>query len=77
MARKGAVVQMYDSVSYHLVREWKGVTKDMGDPIVGLDFVDGKLCTCSARGKIVITDLTKEDNCKSCYMVSTECNIEC
>jgi hypothetical protein len=70
VARKGGVIQMYDGNSYQLVREWKAVTKDVGDPIIGLDFVDGKLCSCSVKGKVLIGDLTKDDdNSKYCYMV--------
>jgi hypothetical protein len=62
VARKGGIVQMYDTVGFTLVREWKPATSSCTEPIVALEFVDGKLCTCTVSGHIVIRDLDSPDS---------------
>lgn len=52
---------MYDAESCALLREWKPATVPCTEPIVALEFIDGKLCTCTVSGHIVVRDLESED----------------
>lgn len=62
VARKGGVVQMYDLNSLQLEREWKGHCKEVNDPIIGLEFLNDHLYTCSAMGRVIVRDLLDEDS---------------
>lgn len=45
-----------------LETEWKGASKKATDPIVGLEFANDKLYSCSAHGRVIVRDLQSEDS---------------
>ncbi|KAK9369567.1 hypothetical protein V1509DRAFT_619842 [Lipomyces kononenkoae] len=58
IARKGGIVQLYDIEPPHaLFVEWKDMTHPADDAFVGLEYVEGKLSSCTATGKLVMRDL--------------------
>ncbi|KAK9239165.1 hypothetical protein V1525DRAFT_449219 [Lipomyces kononenkoae] len=58
IARKGGIVQLYDIDSPHTpFVEWKDMTHPSDDAFVGLEYVEGKLSSCTATGKLIMRDL--------------------
>ncbi|KAK9460354.1 uncharacterized protein V1516DRAFT_676403 [Lipomyces oligophaga] len=58
IARKGGQVQLYDvQPPYSLFMEWRDVSHQPNDAFVGLEYVEGKLSSCTSRGKLVMRDL--------------------
>jgi hypothetical protein len=48
---------MFDAETYQLTKQWKPVSTPFAQPIVGLEFVGGMLCTCTVSGSIIVRDL--------------------
>ena len=61
MARKGGIIQMYDTNTLQLHREWRGASKTPTDAIVGLEFAHNRLYSCSAQGRLVVRNLKDND----------------
>ncbi|KAK9386393.1 hypothetical protein V1515DRAFT_604471 [Lipomyces mesembrius] len=58
IARKGGIIQLYDVNPPHaLFVEWKDMTHPPDDAFVGLEYVEGKLSSCTATGKLIMRDL--------------------
>ncbi|KAJ8099309.1 hypothetical protein POJ06DRAFT_198699 [Lipomyces tetrasporus] len=58
IARKGGIIQLYDINPPHaLFVEWKDMMHPPDDAFVGLEYVEGKLSSCTATGKLVMRDL--------------------
>ncbi|KAK9456383.1 hypothetical protein V1511DRAFT_278471 [Dipodascopsis uninucleata] len=58
VARKGGIIQLHDLEEPHLLfAEWKDTMQESDDAFIGLEYVSGKLSSCTATGKLIMRDL--------------------